>query len=215
MQRRTLVLLIALIAIGATDVAAQKWEVTPFVGYRWGGNLNDGVYEESVAGSEDLQFADGVDYGLTLGYFVKPKIQIQAFWDRQHSSFSIVNDRLGIDNQITDCTIDYYQVGVMMLPLDPEIRLQLFFSFTVGATYISPSESQYESEWFSSLGFTLGVRYFFTDHVAGLIQTRGMSTVMTEQDHLFCDEVTQKCFGLPANTYMGQINLSAGVVFAF
>jgi hypothetical protein len=210
-----LALILALIATGATDVAAQKWEITPFLGYRWGGKLNDGVYEERVAGSDDLQFSSGVDYGLTLGYFVKPKIQIQAYWDRQNSSFGIVNDRLGIDTTLTDCTIDYYQVGFMMLPLDPEIRLQLFFSFSVGATYISPSDSRYEAEWFSSLGFTLGVRYFFTDHVGGLIQTRGMSTVMTEQDHLFCDELTQQCYGLPKDTYMGQINLSMGVVFAF
>lgn len=199
-----------------TDTAAQNWEITPFFGYRWGGKLDDGrYYEDRVVSSEDLQFESGMDYGLTVGYFVKPQIQIQAFWDRQHSSFKIINDRLGVDTTITDAKVDYYQIGVMMLPLDPEIRLQLFFAFSVGATYIIPRNSDVESEWFSSLGFTLGVRYFFTDDIAGLVQTRGMSTVMTENDHLFCDDVTNECYGLPANTYMGQINVSVGAVFAF
>lgn len=215
MLRKISLMILTLTALNAVTVKAQKWEVSPFFGYRWGGELSDGSYGEPDAFDETLKFSAGPSYGLVVGYFVQPRIQVRAFWDRQHTSLDLLFEQLGEERRLGDGTIDYLHLGVMMLILEPDIRLQPFFAVSIGGTYIDPQGSAVDSGWYSSAGYALGVRYFFTDNFAGFVQNRGTSSVITDSEQHFCGEEADTCFTLPKDTWMYQIDISAGLVFAF
>jgi hypothetical protein len=215
MLRTAILLFLVISALNASALWAQKWEVSPFFGYRWGGELSDGTYGDPDAFDETLQFESGPNYGLIVGYFVQPKIQVRAFWDRQNTSLDVIFEQLDKEEKLGDATIDYLHLGVLMLFLEPDIRLQPFFVVSLGGTYISPAGSNIDSSWFTSAGYAVGVRYFFTDNVGGFIQNRGTSSVITDSEQRFCNEETDKCYTLPKDTWMFQIDISAGVIIAF
>jgi hypothetical protein len=214
MNRFVLLVSMLLVALSAADAGAQRWEITPFGGYRWGGTLDDGIRPTEPTVTVDLVFDNGPNYGLIAGFFVRPNIQIEAYFDRQHSALKLVNDTYGVDEKIFDGKIDYYHLGVLMLLMSPDDPFQPFFSFSGGRTQITPDNNS-NSEGFWSAGLALGVRYFLTDHIGIRGQSRMMSTVITEDAQYFCNDETGECFELPADTWMTQIDLSFGVMFAF
>ena len=215
MLRKAILLFLVFSSLNAAGVWAQKWEVSPFFGYRWGGELSDGTYGDPDTFDETLQFDAGPNYGLIVGYFVQPKIQVRAFWDRQNTSLDVIFEQLDKEEKLGDATIDYLHLGVLMLFLEPDIRLQPFFAFSLGGTYISPAGSSIDSSWFTSAGYAVGVRYFFTDNVGGFVQNRGTSSVITDGEKRFCNDETDKCYTLPEDTWMFQIDISAGLIVAF
>jgi hypothetical protein len=220
MPRKTLIVVLVLTAFSASDLWAYKFEITPFVGYRWGGRMDDGGYDVDNTFEESLEFTSGVNYGLIFDYFVKPQIGIEGFWDRENTELKLVNNGLGTERSLSEATIDYFHVGVIMLPMPPDIRLQALFCFTVGATAIIPDDSSLETEWFTSAAIALGVRYFVTDRIGIRAQTRMVSSVITDSDHLFCKEGgpatdENRCFVLPKDTWLGQIDFSVGFIVAF
>ena len=215
MKRSVLLISIVLLAGMAANAGAQRLEITPFGGYRWGGTLDDGIRPVEPTNTIDLVFDNGPNFGLIAGFFVKPNIQIEAFFDRQHSALRAVNDTYNLDKKAFDARIDYYHLGVLMLLMSPDDPLQPFFSFSLGWTQIRPGDSETNSEGFYSVGLALGVRYFFTDHIGIRGQSRMMSTVITDTKQYFCNDETGECFELPEDTWMTQIDLSFGVIFAF
>ncbi len=214
MKRSVLVISIVLLTAIATDAGAQRWEITPFGGYRWGGTLDDGIQPVEPTVTIDLTFDNAPNYGLILGFFVKPNIEIEAFVDQQQTTLKAVRS---VDNQeetLFDATITYYQLGLLMLLMSPDDPLQPFFSFSLGRAQIAPTDNS-KSEGFNAIGLALGVRYFFTDHIGIRGQSRMMSTVITDDKQYFCNDDTGNCVELPANTWMTQIDLSFGVIIAF
>lgn len=204
--------------VGVVEVRAQKFEVTPFFGYRWGGELSDGSYSNYGPYVVSLDFASGPSYGVIAGYYIKPRYQIEVFWDRQETTLKVVNKTLDTSEDLADGKIDYIHAGLLMMLLPDDYKLKPFFSFSLGATQIIPSDSSIDSEWFSSVGFALGAKYYFSEHVGVRVSTRGVSTVVTDGDQYFCDEDEvngQGCFVLPKDTWMWQIDLTLGVIVAF
>ena len=89
-----------------------------------------------------------------------------------------------------------------------------FFGFYLGATRIVPDDDSRESEWFSSLSYAVGVRYYFREWLGVLVQNRGTSSIITDSESLLCDD-DDRCIRIPKDTWMWQIDVSAGVIFAF
>jgi hypothetical protein len=214
-MRKALVLLLIMTTMGVADAYAQRFEVTPNFGYRWGGKLSDGGYTEVGPYVVSLDFDSGPFYGLIAGYAIKPKLLIEGYWNRQHTALSVVNETLDESLSLGDGKIDYLQAGVSVLFFEPDIRLQPFFSFYLGATHIAPEEGGREGQWFSSVGYAIGVKYFFTDRIGARLQNSGMSTIVTDSESLFCAEGGEPCFTLPKDTWMWQIDLSLGLIVAF
>jgi opacity protein-like surface antigen len=214
MQMKPVTIVLALLALLATDADAQKWEFTAFGGYRWGGELSDGSTSDGTVNVSDLQFEDGPCWGLTAGYNINPRFEVELLFDRQHTSFKFMNERLGADSTLGDGKLEYLMGGISINLLDPEYKLMPYFTFYLGAAHLVPDGA--ESNWFSALGYSLGVTYFFTENFGALIENRGTSTIVTDSSTLFCSEDNpDDCIVLPSDTWMWQVGLSVGVVVAF
>jgi opacity protein-like surface antigen len=214
MRAKWTALILVILATLATDVSAQKWELTAFGGYRWGGELNDGSYTDNTVNVRDLQFEDGPCWGFKAGYNINPRFEAEIMYDRQHTSFKFVNESLGADTTLGDGKLDYVMGGVSINLLDPEYKLMPYFTFYAGGAHLVPDDA--DSKWFWALGYALGASYFFTENLGAMIENRGTSTVVTGNSTLFCSQDDpDNCIVLPRDTWMWQIGLSLGVVVAF
>jgi opacity protein-like surface antigen len=202
----------ALLLVMAADAGAQKWEFSAFGGYRWGGELGDGSYSNSEG---TLQFENGPCWGLTAGYNINPRFEIELLYDRQHTSFKFKNERVGADTTLGDGKVDYIMAGLSINLLPEDYKLMPYFAFYLGATRIVPDNSSSDSSWFTAAGYALGVTYFFTEHIGAMVENRGTSTILTDGATLLCGDETDQCFTLPADTWMWQIGLALGVVVTF
>jgi hypothetical protein len=213
---RIMVLLTFLTLPAAVDAQPQKWELSAFGGYRWGGKLSDGSYSDDPVNLSNLQFENGPCWGVTAGYNINPRFEVELLFDRQHSSFKFVNDRLGADETIADGKVDYFMAGLSINLLPPDYKLMPYFTFYLGATHLVPNDSGLNSDWFAAAGYSLGVNYFFTERLGVLVENRGTSTIITSSASLLCDkDVPDRCIVLPRDTWMWQIGLAVGVVVAF
>lgn len=214
MHFKWIAIIVALVVVKAGDAGAQTWEFTAFGGYRWGGELSDGSYSEDLVNVSDLKFDDGPCWGVTAGYHLNPRFEIEVLYDRQHTSFKFVNERLAADTTLGDGKLDYLMAGLSINLLPPEYKLMPYFTFYVGATHIVPDDA--ESNWFTSLGYALGVTYYFSDHLGAMLENRGTSTVVTGNSSLICSESDPNdCIVLPKDTWMWQVGLAVGVVVDF
>ena len=200
----------ALLFVLVADAGAQKWEFSAFGGYRWGGELGDGSYENFEG---TLHFENGPCWGLTAGYNINPRFEIELLYDRQHTSFKFEYERVGADTTLGDGKVDYLMAGLSINLLPEDYKLMPYFTFYLGATHVIP-DSGSDSSWFSAAGYALGVKYFFTEHLGAMVENRGTSSILTDSATLVCSD-TDRCVTLPADTWMWQIGLSLGVVVTF
>ena len=102
---RPIVLVISMVlAFTVAPLAnAQKVELTPQIGYQWGGGLTD-YYT-----GKDYDFDDSESYGITLDYTVglMGDTQVELSWNRQDTAMEVT----GFERDTFDLTIDYWQVG--------------------------------------------------------------------------------------------------------
>src|SRR5262252_6837318 len=81
--------------------AQGTFEISPFYGYRWGGDFE-------TAGGEKLGLQAGKAYGLSFDYTASPDLKFELLWSRQESSVDLHDvggmNRLGV-------TVDEFQIG--------------------------------------------------------------------------------------------------------
>lgn len=212
MQLRSIAMFLVVLSVLAADAEAQKWEFSAFGGYRWGGELSDGSFENDKG---TLQFENGPAWGLTAGYNITPRFEIELLYDRQHTSLKFEFERVGADETLGDGKVDYLMAGLSINLLPPDYKLMPYFAFYLGATRVVADDSSSDSNWFSAAGYALGATYFFTEHLGAMVENRGTSSILTDQATLVCGDVTDQCVVIPKDTWMWQIGLSVGVVITF
>ncbi|HEY0788071.1 MAG TPA: hypothetical protein VGE86_05465, partial [Thermoanaerobaculia bacterium] len=79
---RKAALIVALLLLPLPLLAQPTVDLTPFIGYRWGGTIDD---EASNVFGSDLAVADSGSYGAILGLGLSPNFQIELSASRQES----------------------------------------------------------------------------------------------------------------------------------
>ena len=96
--------LLSLVAISSSAVpaSAQKAEITPFIGYQFGGELRvrDG----------DLRLQDDINYGLVLNYTLSRQGQLEVSYTRQDTRVEYSEFQVGT-RPIYDVSVNYWQIG--------------------------------------------------------------------------------------------------------
>ncbi|MGE0115584.1 MAG: outer membrane beta-barrel protein [Steroidobacteraceae bacterium] len=159
----------------ATTVAAEPvFEVTPFAGYRAGGQFRD-------AGSGDaLDLSDGSGVALALNWRAsEPGTQYELLYSRQSTDTGGATP--------VDLKIEYLQLGGTTVIGEDTGRVVPFAAGGIGAARFTPSPvglSQ-ETRWSFNLGG--GVRIPLARHVRLRFEARGYLTWLGGNANLFCD----------------------------
>lgn len=157
-------------------------EITPFAGYRFGGQFK---YAEDTPQQQNLELEDAASFGFDFGLY-RDGISLYEFL---YSNQSTDLQAQGLNTQNLQLRTEYYQVGGTLLYPQGN-GLTTWFSFTAGATRFVPSGTingeSLDSESAFSLGMGLGLRLPMNDHFALTGGVRGYLTFIDTSTSLFC-----------------------------
>jgi opacity protein-like surface antigen len=206
-----------LLLCSATAIKAQRdYEITPFVGSRFGGNI-----DLSQQGNPDVDFLkvkSSINYGVMGGVTFWQNFEGEFMWNRQPTSLSAHNPTDGSYTFVSNMNFDMYQFDVLYSFLSPERKLRPFVVAGLGFSHygVEPVNGQ------SALGFSNrfayniggGMKYFFNRHWGLRAELRWSPTHSTSSQDVFCDPEFGCAPSTSANKVeQGQVN--AGVIFRF
>ena len=178
--RRSL-LPLALLAFLAGAPAAHadgvRAEITPFGGYRFGGDFDYVDPDTEELKSSDLK--SGGSWGIDLGLYRDQTSFYELLYSTQEVNFDADDAALGE----VDVTTQYYHVGGTAF-FPAEQWLVPFLSFTLGATEFSADGFDSETKFSMSLGG--GLRLPFTDNFGATLGLRGYLTFVDSDTDFFC-----------------------------
>jgi hypothetical protein len=119
-------LLVAAAFLAAAPAGAQTFEVAPFRGYRFGGDL----YE--VYAGRPLDVDGAASYGVTLDLFVKPGASLSFLYSRQETRVGLTDPWTGASAS-TPLFIEHWHGGGTF-EVDATRRVRPFLSGSVGLT---------------------------------------------------------------------------------
>jgi hypothetical protein len=178
-------------------------ELSPFVGYTFGGRLEDEETDEKV------KIKDASSYGVRVAWDHQRYSQIEFLWSHQETELSD-NGPLPEDTMF-DLDVDYFHIGGTIVW--NQGKVEPFFSGSLGLARFDPEDSGLDTETRFSLGFGGGVRYFPTKRLGMVLGARGFVTFFNSEW-----EVTSDSEGTTARyeaDALWQFQVYSGLVLVF
>ncbi len=185
--------------LGAAPARAQSVQITPFVGYAFGGSVRDTVLDESRS------FDAALDYGGTLSFPIGESWRFELLYSRQETKLA---NGLGPS---LDVTIERYMGGFQEEKGEGNVRW--FGTVWFGATRFVPGLGGFDSETKFGAGVGLGVKTFPAKNVGLRLEARGFYTLVKGEGGAFCASGT--CLFAFSGTGLWQGDVSAGLILAF
>lgn len=209
---RLLWLVVLFLAAAASAVQAQTIEITPLVGYRFGGSLqgapgNGNGSESSV----ELEVDDAAAFGVQLGYRVGEG-EIELLYARQNTQLQSAALFAGIS--VFDLALETWQVGGTYLFDDDDARVRPFVAVGLGLTRLLPEPSGLSDETRFSASFGAGVKLFLGRHFGIRLEGRGFFTVLDSDSRRVCDSESG-CLMRITGSELSQAEARAGLILRF
>ena len=174
---------IVVVPVGLLGPAARAGdkptaELTPFVGYRMGGQFD--IDNPEPASDQSVDLDDTGDWGVDLGIYRDRASFYEILYSHQSAGLDTSEPSL----KGVDVTIEYLQVGGTLLFQDHE-HFVPYLSLTIGATKFDAGGG-YGSETKFSGSFGGGVRFPFGERFAATLGLRGYLTAVESDTEFFC-----------------------------
>jgi hypothetical protein len=161
MQRLISILVITLLIWSSSEVKAQRFELTPFIGYETGANIWTDLGE--------LHVEDGMNFGGALSANLGAGRYAEFSYNHLESSLEIQG---GLYNEfLTDMAVDYYSFGVLQ-ELKPDEKATPYGLFSLGWVNYRPLESNYSSENKMHVSLAGGVKIRASERIGIRLQAR-------------------------------------------
>ena len=202
MTRKILLLSMAFTILSASFASAQKAEITPFLGYRYGGSFTN---KERSTGF-DVQ--NSPTFGVIFDYKVHDFILAEFHWSHQGSTLELTQE----DQQLeTDIGIDNFHGGVLFQGGTRD--LHPFFSASVGATRFGIQGADSSTKF--SLGLGGGIKGLVTERIGYRFEFRGFTTFTAIEDEYEICDVWGCATVKSTSTVFWQAQVLGGVTIAF
>jgi hypothetical protein len=192
--------LAATLLLGATHAGAQSVQVTPFVGYAFGGSVWDSAREKTYS------FDPSLAYGGALNFSISPAWRFELLYSRQETQLS----GEGLSPSF-DVTIERYLAGFQEEKGEGNVRW--FGTVWFGATRFVPGQGDVGSETKFSAAVGLGVKTFPVKNVGLRFEARGFYTLVKGEGGAFC--ANGSCLFAFSGTGLWQGDVSGGLIVAF
>ena len=197
-----------LVSVGAAGEACadepMQFSVTPFVGYRLGGDFRLNDTGQSVSLNDHGSFAFAVDARAEEG------TEYELFYSRQATELR------SNGMPLAGTTVEYLHIGGTVTFADDE-RIKPYFGGGLGATRLSPGLAPGSDDTRFSLSLSLGMRVPLTQHFAVRLETRGYFTPLSRDTAVFCrsDQGGALCQIRARGSSLFQGDFLAGITYAF
>jgi hypothetical protein len=202
---RANLLLLALLPffLFASPVAAEGYQITPFLGYRIGGDFED-ANSDSV-----FELTEESTYGIIFDKTLKSGQQIEFFYSKQPSR--LVTGDTFTTNIVFDVDVEYFHVGSRTF-LNQENGT--FVVGTIGATRFTPDSPGVGSETNLSLGLGGGFETGGDKGFGFRLEGRGFGTFLDSSGAIFCGG-SGGCTIISSNSFLWQLELIVGLSYKF
>jgi hypothetical protein len=202
----------ALLAIVPATARSQTVEITPVVGYRFGGNFaaaSSTGYEGTITGYEVEAAAS---FGVHLGYRVSRDGEIEVLYSRQDTRVGTSVLFEGVP--VFDLALETWQAGGNYLFEEEKARVRPYIGMGLGFTRLLPGPAGMSSDTRFSASFAAGAKVWLGRHVGLRFEGRGLFTFLGGSDRTFC-RTGQGCQVDAAGSGISQGDFRAGVVLRF
>jgi len=181
------------------------FELTPFVGYRWGGTI---FADQTFIFGEDVNVASsanlGVNFGIPLG---DTGMKLELMANRQSSELETEGGLFEPEADVADIDVTYLHAG-LQIPFARSRNATPYFIVSGGLANLDPQLSGVSAENRFSASAGLGVKIPVSNVMSVRLEGRGYYVALEEEDDCrICDYYYNEDF------YQGEVNL--GLAFSF
>jgi opacity protein-like surface antigen len=205
--------------LGTRPVAAQlvethqpRFELTPFVGYQWGGSFE--TFANGTIPAGELELSDELSYGGILGFVATPESVLELTYLREDANISF-NRAAGATTDLGGFAVNYFQLGGRF-EFGPSPKLRPFVTVSAGIGIFDPKTEGISSDTKFSWSLGAGTRYKLgeSDRAALRFDARLWVTPVPSGDYgVWCD--FYGCFAAEGTAWVTQGTLSGGLMFSF
>jgi hypothetical protein len=203
-----LLICLASSAAWAADEPLPRFEVTPFGGYRIGGEFE--LEDDQGTSSGDVDFDSAASWGVGLGLYRDRNGFYEFLYSRQSTEFDDNDPAL----EGVDVVTEYFQFGGTIV-FDDEDWVHPYFSLTIGVTRFDVDGFGSEIEPSGSVGF--GLRFPASNNLSLLLGVRAYGTLVDSDTDLFCSSINGEaiCIVQGSGNVVYQGEALAGLAFRF
>jgi len=185
------------LAFGAVRAQAQTVQLSPFVGFQFGGSF----VAPSGAG---FSLNDSLDYGGGVDVAISQSWRAGLLYSRQETELRGSGPSLDLTvERLMACLVEERGEGTG----------RFFGEALFGVTRFVPGLSGFDSDAHFTLGLTLGLKRFFSDNIGIRAQARGLYVFTDTNGGVFC--TNGQCLFLFSGSGLSQGELSGGLILAF
>lgn len=221
MLMRKILVLVFILSCGAScalaqESFAQKIELTPFGGTRFGGKIN--ATDSANPAVDYLAIKSSVDYGALFDYTIWDNFQAEVMWVRQPTDLrehDSSNDTLG--PPVTTTKLDSFTFGAAYSFKPVEAKLKPFIAGGLGFTNFTNTDNPnnvflgFHNRFTYNIGG--GFKYYFSKYVGLRFDLRYAPTRTLPQNVLECGAFG--CFQAVQTAHANQGEANLGVIFRF
>lgn len=206
-----LALLVVVFTLVPSSASAQQFELTPFIGYRWGGGFSSVDRDFGDIFNTDFSVSDASAWGVMADFSLTESWQLELLYSRQETDLRIDEGFLAPADPLFDMNVEYLHAGLLYQWRLAGVRPYL--TGGLGGTRFTPIDSDARSETRFSFNLGGGAKVFFGDHFGLRADARFFSTYISDKDEIFCDRFG--CFRVNVGEYLSQFQLAGGLILAF
>ncbi len=192
----------------------RKLEVTPTVGYRFGGTAST-VYSDFI---ENVKVPPALSFGLTLEYAILRNVNLEFIWSHQDSELELTYRQTppdGYTTRLTHLNVDTFQIGGLWMFGTGGDRVRPYLDFLLGMSILTPAPQLSTLTRFSgSVGG--GAKYTLSDALSLRLGLRFMPIYInsTSTGYGYCDP-WYGCYTYYDSNYIYQWDVHTGLTFRF
>lgn len=183
----------------------SAFELTPFVGYRWGGTI---FADQTFIFGEDVDVAPSANFGVSFGIPLGDSgMKLELMANRQASELETGSGLFEPDDEVADIDVTYLHGG-LQIPFARSRNATPYVIVSAGLANLDPQIAGVSAEQRFSASAGIGVKVPMSRALSFRFEGRGYYTALEEEnDCTICDYFYNEDF------YQGEVN--AGLVFSF
>jgi len=190
----------------AASTQDRSFQMTPFYGYRFGGDISN------VEDADSAQVAEGSCYGIMLDWEVEKDAFVELRYSLQRTQLQARGTPFGAGlADVTDIDVEHYFLGGTY-EWENETQFRPFVSGDLGVVRFCPSGSGSETRFAFALGG--GVKIPMAKHAGLRFDGRWVLNRLSGETEIYCSS-TGQCLVVGDVTFFSQVELSAGLMFKF
>lgn len=204
---RTIIGLACLLSVMAMPANAKQplnFEITPLIGYRFGGDFN--TIQNDVR--RNIELKEDTSYGLLTAWSFDRKRQGEFLISHYNTSFS---EAEGSTASNTDLSVTYFHIGGNV-PITEGV-LPLFVTGGLGLAHLAPKGVGMSKETRFSANVGLASKISLSEHFSLRLDSRLYGTFFNTQSSIFCGG--ESCAMYISGDIWFQSEVSVGLTYSF